>query len=202
MQNLPQHLCPTGAFEIELQPGRHVALPLCHPKFNRWVGSPPTFTYGGKPVLEYEGKALFPELVILHLLQERGWDGVWVSSYGGVKFLRDMPQDASLSNAIILPPERRVLFDRIQAAGESKGGCFDVMAWYDDLVLFLEAKRHGHDKLRVSQRRWINGALSIGLATDALMIVEWESRDRSAVKLTATRHGPPDNGVTVGPFLS
>ena len=76
-----------------------------------------------------------------------------MSSYGGVKFLRDMPQDTSLSNAVALPPERQVLFDKIQVTAGIKGGCFDVMAWQGDLVLFLEAKRRGHDRLRDSQRR-------------------------------------------------
>lgn len=174
MQNVPQSLRPTGLSNIEIERGRQVALPLCHPKFDLWRGLPPPFTYGRKPVLDYAGKALFPELVILRLLQKWGWDGVWVSSYGGVKFLRDMPQDTSLSNAVALPPERQVLFDKIQVTAGIKGGCFDVMAWQGDLVLFLEAKRRGHDRLRDSQRRWIKGVLSIGLTTDALMIVEWE----------------------------
>jgi hypothetical protein len=63
-----------------------------------------------------------------------------------------------------------------RAAG-SRGGCFDVMAWRDDHVLFLEAKRRNHDRVRESQRRWLNGAMSVGLAADALMAVEWESSE-------------------------
>jgi hypothetical protein len=51
------------------------------------------------------------------------------------------------------------------------------MAWRDDHVLFLEAKRRNHDRVRESQRRWLNGAMSVGLAADALMAVEWESSE-------------------------
>jgi hypothetical protein len=42
-------------------------------------------------------------------------------------------------------------------------------------MLFLEAKRKSHDKIRDTQRRWIEAAISTGITPDKLIIVEWSS---------------------------
>jgi hypothetical protein len=78
------------------------------------------------------------------LLQEHGWEGVWISFFGGRKYMRDMPVDAKLSKRIKLPPDREEILDKIAAKG---GGCFDVFAWRGDDVLFCECKRHKRDRL-------------------------------------------------------
>jgi len=65
------------------------------------------------------------------------------------------------------------LHDDIQKSVGKNGGCFDVMAWRDGQTIFLEAKRKHHDKIRDTQRRWIEAAISNGLARDNLIVVEW-----------------------------
>ena len=63
---------------FELPSGKRVEIPLIQPSFRRWAGPPIEDDYGGKPVLEHNGKPAFAELVILRLLEEEGWEGVWV----------------------------------------------------------------------------------------------------------------------------
>jgi hypothetical protein len=84
---------------------KSVELPQCHAVFERWAGEPIKFGFGRKPILAYQRQPIFAELLILRLLEAHVWDGVWVSSYGGIKYLRQMPQDSSLAN-VQVPPAR------------------------------------------------------------------------------------------------
>jgi hypothetical protein len=130
------------------------------------------YKFGNKAVLAYEGQPVFAELYILRVLQSAGWDGVWVSSYGGRKFLREMPFDSKLSNGFELKPDRRRKLDDIASKG---GGCFDIFAWRNDDVLFCESKRHKRDRFRDTQRHWLNAALATGLEPTNFPIVEWDT---------------------------
>ena len=175
MDHLPQELRPTGTFPVRLVSGQDLILPLCQPTFNSWLGVQPPFTFGRKKVLNYKDQPVFAELMILNLLREKKWDGRWVSSFGGTKYLREMPMDYRLGPSVDLPTEHKRMHDDIQSVAGAKGGCFDVFAWRDGQILFLEAKRKSHDKIRDTQRRWIEAAISTGVAPDKLIIVEWSS---------------------------
>jgi hypothetical protein len=89
---------------------------------------------------------------------------VWVSSYGGIKFLREMPEESSLSvGRVTLPDDQALLLDRISKRLGGRGGCFDVFAWQNGDVIFCEAKRLKRDTLRLSQRKWIEAAICEGV---------------------------------------
>ena len=175
MDHLPQELRPTGTFQVRLVSGQEISLPLCQPNLKSWLGLQPPFTFGSKRVLNYKDQPVFAGLMILNLLKEKMWDGVWVSSFGGTKYLREMPIDYRLGPSVDLPAGLKRLHDDIQSVAGAKGGCFDVLAWRDGQILFLEAKRKHHDKIRDTQRRWIEAAISTGIAPDKLIIVEWSS---------------------------
>ncbi len=72
-----------------------------------------------------------------------------------------------------LPVEHRARFDAIAEENGGTRGCWDVYAWYDDDVLFAEAKRRGRDRLRPSQHQWLAAALRAGVPLDAFIVVEW-----------------------------
>jgi hypothetical protein len=86
-----------------------------------------------------------------------------------------MPRDPRLGPSVKLPAEQERLLDDIQKVVATKGGCFDVLGWRKGQFVFLEAKRKHHDKIRDTQRRWIEAAISTGVAPDKLIIVEWSS---------------------------
>jgi hypothetical protein len=86
MDRLPQQLQPTGAVQVRLPSGQDINLPLCQLSFKSWLGPPPSFTFGRKPILNYKDKPVFAELLNLNLLKEKLSNGVWVSSYGGTRF--------------------------------------------------------------------------------------------------------------------
>ena len=64
------------------------------------------------------------------------------------------------------------LLRAIQKAGKTRA-CFDVLAWRGDQILICEAKRRGKDSLTKAQLRFIEGALSCGIAPEYFLIVEW-----------------------------
>jgi hypothetical protein len=175
MADLPETLRATATTEIVLPSGQVFTAPMATPKFEKWHGAAPAFTYGGKPLLVHDGKPLFAELLILRLLQSCGWSGVWVEVFGGKRsYLREMPIDWSLAGSPVeLPSEKSALLDAIQLASGGPGGTPDVYAWHGDSFIFCEAKRRQHDKLQPSQARWIEAALACGIPTSALLIVEW-----------------------------
>jgi hypothetical protein len=174
MDELPRELRPTSTFPVRLISGENVVLPLCQPNFKSWLGPKPSFSFGGKPFLDHKGQPVFAELLILNLLKEKSWDGVWVEEFGPrTKYLLEMPIDWSLRPSVDPPIEQKRLHDDIERSVGKNGGCFDVMAWRDGQTIFFEAKRKSHDEIRDTQRRWIQGAISNGIARENLILVEW-----------------------------
>jgi hypothetical protein len=171
--SLPKELQPTDELRVRLSHGTEAFLPKCHPVFASWQGCPVIFDYGRKPVLAYKGEACFAELVILRLLLDHGWSGVWVETYGGTHYLCTMPLAWNLkAKHVSIPDDKEVLLKSIWKTAQT-GACFDVFAWNGDHILFCEAKRKGKDRLTNAQIRFIEGALSCGISPSSLVIVEW-----------------------------
>ncbi len=117
--------------------------------------------------MDYRGQALFPELVILKHFEEEGWDGVWVDTYRK-RYL------VSYDIEVHLRTDHLRLLDSIYSAAGSRSGCFDVLAWKGDSILFAESKWAKKDKIQNTQIHWLFSALSIGMSKNAFLIVEWE----------------------------
>ena len=112
--------------------------------------------------------------MVLRLLLDYGWDGVWGETYGGTHYLRSMPHTWSLkSEHTSISEDKEELLQRIWKTAKTTA-CFDVFAWHGNQLVFFEAKRTGKDKLTSAQIRFIQGALTCGVPPEALLIVEWE----------------------------
>ncbi|HWD48961.1 MAG TPA: hypothetical protein VG309_03500 [Rhizomicrobium sp.] len=119
--------------------------------------------------MDWRDEPVFAELAILRIFKSENWDGRWIDSYGRkyrVGYWKD-------DTVVPLPEAQDKYLDRIRNAAGQKGGCFDVFCWRDGDVVFAEAKRKGKDRIRGSQRRWVEAALHLGVAADQLLIVEW-----------------------------
>ncbi|MDO8521987.1 MAG: hypothetical protein Q7S08_01720 [bacterium] len=171
--NIPKELQPTGTMDVTLPKGATVSLSVCHPTFSLWEGNPAVFDYGKKPVLNYKGEACFAELVILRLLCEQGWDGIWVETYGGTHYLRTMPNEWKLSSEHVpIPEDKEKLLQNIWKTAQTTA-CFDVLAWHNGQILFCEAKRTGKDRFTDAQVRFIEGAIACKVSPESLLVVEW-----------------------------
>lgn len=184
--DFPPELQPTSKLEIKLSGDKTVSLPVATPRFQLWDGVPVDFDYGSKPILNYKNEACFAELVILRMLFEYGWEGVWVETYGGTHYLRSMPQAWSLkSEQVSIPQDKENLLKKIWKTAKTRA-CFDVLAWKGDKVVFFEAKRYGKDKLTSAQEKFIEGALAFGVPVESLAIVEW--RENLLARFDLAKH--------------
>lgn len=164
---LPPLLQPSTCEEIRLSTGRTLAVGTATPPFDLWQG-PPVPNYGGKPVFRRKGLPMFPELAIIDLLAEVGWEGVWVDTFGR-KFRNGLPTTHPPAE---LPRERAALFENIRQACGSTGGCWDVFAWRGDNTAFVESK-FGRDRIRRSQITWLESAIDFGIPAESFLIVHW-----------------------------
>ena len=162
----PDPLRPQSTQPIILPSGREVELPRAMPVFRRWTGAMPTDTFNGKPVLDFNGEMAFAELVILGLFQRDGWDGRWIDSYRRKYRIGYWGQNVTKD----LPPSKRSTLDLIRPEW---GGCFDVFCWRGETILFAEAKWKAHDRIRPTQRAWLEAALDAGISVESFLVVEW-----------------------------
>lgn len=56
----------------------------------------------------------------------------------------------------------------------SFSGCWDILAWKKNKVLFIESKRAKKDSIRNTQTNWLKSGLRCGLKPSNFMIVQWD----------------------------
>ena len=164
----PSSLVPNTIENIELPSGGTVQIPKVTPVFNRWSGKPIMDNYNNKLILVYENEPVFAELAILRILQSDKWNGVWVDTYRKAYRTSYWPKDS-----IQLPLEQAKLLQSIYKKAGSDKGCWDVFCWKDELCLFVETKRKGYDKIRDTQKHWLESAIQCGLPLTSFLVVEW-----------------------------
>lgn len=159
---------------VQLPSGKSVKFPVCRPVFREWKGTPlPNTFLGHKPLLDYKDKPEFAELAILDILTSDGWNGCFVSAYGGTHYFIDMPEVGnSKLDPVSLPAERQLFLKEIWRTAETTA-CFDIFAWKDDDIIFCEAKQKGKDHLTDAQLKFIDGAIACGVPAKCLILVEW-----------------------------
>jgi len=166
----PTQLKPVGFERINLPIRWFREIPKANPMFKKWAGKKVRDTYGNKAVLDFYGKPEFAELGILRLMQKSGWNGVWVDSYRGGKFRTQYWQ----KDSVPIPSKWENLLERIWKKAGARAGCFDVFCWKDDEYVFIEAKRLKHDRIRDTQRKWLQAAiLNCRIPLKRFLIVEW-----------------------------
>ncbi len=125
-------------------------------------------TYTSKPLVTFNGAAMFGELAVLRWLEVDGWTGVWLDTIHGRKAWRGMP---TTSSPVALPPDAQQLYDRILAAnGGRASGFFDVMAWRGGQTIFVEYKGPG-DRAKKHESFWVEAALRSGVSENDLIVV-------------------------------
>jgi len=149
-----------------------------------------------KVAVEFDGGATWPEFVIVRLLESAGWEARWVKNWtGGREFCANVDEPRPLSGA------GYDAFETIHAhRPELKGaGTWDVLAWRDNGILFIESKQHrSSDRLRPGQIAFLETALELGFASTSFAVVEYEAiGDRfvapaalSSTKREVTHAGP------------
>ena len=173
MESLFSRALEVAPVDCTLPSGRQVRIRRIRVRFGR--ASPDRLpqlalaaTYTSKPLVTFNGAAMFGELAVLRWLEVDGWDGVWLDTFHGRKAWREMP---TMAFPVALPPVPKALYGRIVAAnGGRASGTFDVMAWKRRHIVFLEYKGPG-DRPSRSQPAWIEAALGAGVSENDLFVV-------------------------------
>lgn len=141
------------------------------PKFSmqfRKCGAEPKF--GNKPIVEWDGEPVYPELAVVRLLKKHGFDAVWIDSYRG-KFWESMSHERTLPDAA-----REAYAKILQGNSGKRGGFWDVMAWRENEFVFVELKQNTpecRDRISEKQRNWLQAALRAGFAEACFSMCEW-----------------------------
>lgn len=129
--------------------------------------------YESKPLVDVDGAALFAELAAVRLFVKAGWTALWRDGYQGGRWVADgdlsrrpaEPQHGSLGAAVVVS---------VRAERGGMSGCWDVVAWRDDLIAFVECKRRARDQLQPTQGLWLAAALRAGIPSAAFAVLEWD----------------------------
>lgn len=176
----PSLLRPTSQESFALPSGM-LAIPKAELILRRWTGAPVANTFGGKPLIDFAGRPLFAELCVYELLRLSGWEARWVETYGAPAMKPNhftAWADAGLASQRHDPITATAVIDQLQrqavANQNSFAGCWDLVAWQGEQVLFAELKRLRQDRVRPSQHRWLEAGLRIGLQAESFLLVEWD----------------------------
>ena len=175
----PKLLNPSEKESIIID-GNNISIPKCIIQFKKWEGEPIKNDFGGKPIIEWKNSPMFAELAIFNICIECEWEARWVEVYGASKAPKILSSwgDDKYKNQIENPIEdetiKKLLFGIHELNNKSFSGCWDVITWKEERIIFAEAKHQKKDKIRNTQMEWLAAGLKYGLNPDNFLIVEWE----------------------------
>lgn len=177
---------------VELPDGETIHIATQRWALDRWDGEadPPELKqiWARKPKFAVNGSRSCAELAVLEHLRADGWNGVWVSAFGAQELRsRWFPAPAFRAIAQTGAPIWAVdIFESVRAENGGKlVGFFDVFAWRQPREgRFVEAKV-GPDRLRDTQRTFVQRALRVRQLPE-LTIIEVTDSSRSDTALSAT----------------
>jgi hypothetical protein len=156
-------------------------IPKCIIKFEKYNGEEVTDTFGGKPIISLNGRPVFAELVIMNYFIADGWNSRWVETYGKGKMnpmLLSKWEEGNYKSQEHNPITNDYILDILKCISSLNGnsfyGCWDVLAWKGDKIIFAESKRTKKDSIRDTQINWLKAAFQFGLNTDNFLMVEWD----------------------------
>ena len=176
----PKLLHPTDLEYLTLD-GNIIEIPKCIVKFEKWNGEPLIETFGGKPIVSLNSKPMFAEVAIMEHFIADGWNTRWIETYGKDKMnpihLSEWKDDKYI-NQIPNPITDEEILKHLNTIatlnGDSYSGCWDVLAWKGERIIFAESKRTKKDSMRTTQVNWLKAGLQSGLKPDNFLIVQWD----------------------------
>ncbi len=180
MLTYPDFLKPTDIEVFSLE-NTTIAIPKCIIAFEKWSGSPIKNTFGGKPVVCVNNQPMFAELAIMTYFISEGWDSRWIETYGKSNkepiYLSNWKDDKYKNQEHTPIRNERILklLNGIAIHNDNSfSGCWDVLAWHNENIIFAESKRTKKDKIRQTQVNWLNAGLKSGLNSNNFLVIQWD----------------------------
>ena len=129
-----------------------------------------------KPLVNYQGKILPAELVVLSIELKPEEDGRWMNSRGTTSGVVDYIVKQSKTVRKILPDNVSAVLKKLYEASGLSKGCPDLVIWSttSDKMRFVEVKCPHWDRPSAEQDKFMSSAQRHGIVTT---IVEWEFTD-------------------------
>lgn len=176
----PELLMPTDVevFDIE---NEKIEIPKCIIEFEKWIGQPVKETFGGKPIVCINEQPMFAELAIMKQFILSGWEARWIETYGKSNkepICLSTWKDDKYKNQIHNPINDKRVLEILSGIAicnnNSYSGCWDVLGWNNNEVVFAESKRVKKDKIRQTQINWLSAGLKSGLKPKNFLVVQWD----------------------------
>lgn len=111
--------------------------------------------------------------MIVHLLEEAGWEARWIKHWTG---RREFCTDAGVARAMPAGAAARFAAIHERAAALRGAGSWDIFGWRRDDYVFIESKQHrSSDRLNKNQLAWLEAALESGVSVDSFAVVEYDA---------------------------
>ena len=178
--NYPKELI-SNSFENFAIDDKIIQIPKSKVEFTAWNGIPIENTFGRKPIINFNEKPMFAELAIMNIFIENGWDSRWIETYGKPKMnpihLSEWI-DEPFKNQKHNPIDNKIVQFLLNAIAKNNnnnfGGCWDVVSWKNNNIIFTESKRSKKDFVQTTQNNWLKSAFEIGLTEENFLIIEWK----------------------------
>jgi hypothetical protein len=181
--HLPSLLYPDSSEELRVN-NESLDIAKVDLRLRRWDGALLGNTLNGKPLIDFGGQPVFAEICVYELMRLSGWQARWVCTYGAsAKAPRmlagwaDVKLTAQQQQPIAEPWVASLLQRIADTNGGSYAGCWDVVGWHQDQLIFTELKRRKQDSIRTTHLDWLGAALQHGLQPHNFLLVEWEFAD-------------------------
>src|ERR1700712_5442299 len=148
----PSLLKPTS-IELFTINDKSIEIPKSTIAFKKWEGLAIANTFGGKPLVDFDGVPMFAELAIMKLFIISGWNARWIETYGASDkapyHFSDWIDAKLTGQPIDLIQEEHILTRLNEISLINKNfysGCWDILGWLNEHIVFAESKRSKKDK--------------------------------------------------------
>lgn len=164
---------------------RQIVIPKGVVQFQKWKGAPLKESFGGMPVVSVEDRPMFAEVAIMQHLIHYGWETRWILTTNRRNkeplYFSEWKDElyVNQNHAPIADEKVSEMMKGIaKLNGNSYQGCWDVLAWKGNRILFAEAKRNNKDLTSIAKNNWLAAALASGLTPDNFLLVQWDFNPR------------------------
>ena len=178
VDNYPDLLRPNSSESIAFE-GDNISIPKISRRYRAWTGDPHEYDMRKGQAINFDGQPKFAELVTVKLAELSGWDARWVQTYGTPQadphLLIDWQNDrvSNQQHAPIADAYVRNQLNNIVQENGGYSGCWDVVLWRQQTILFIECKRSRQDRMKANQIGWIHSAFRVGFHPEQFIVKEW-----------------------------